>query len=95
MMTGNFSTSTPLDAEPTAPEQDEQHALAALEAEQDAHDATVEAESDPHTVLRHTEFYPLDPDTRGWSLAEVDAALALREQDAIRAERWSADEREA
>lgn len=69
---------TPLDLEPTAAEQDAMHELRELEAEQAAHEATVEAESDPHTMTRHSEFYPLDINTRGWSLAEVDAALGVK-----------------
>lgn len=69
---------TPLDLEPTAAEQDRMHELREFEAEVEAHEATVEAESDTHTVLRHSEFYPLDIDTRGWTLAEVDAALGFR-----------------
>ncbi len=64
--------------EPTAEEQEYQLELCALEAEQDAHDATVEAESDPHTVLRHTEFYPLDVDTRGLSSREVGLMFMAR-----------------
>lgn len=69
---------TPLDLEPTAAEQDAMHELRELEAEQAAHEATVEAESDEHTVLRHTEFYPLEPDTRGLSSREVGLMFMAR-----------------
>ena len=45
---GNYSSSTPLDAEPA--DIDQALELQAREAEQDEHDATVEAESDTHTA---------------------------------------------
>ena len=72
---GDFGRDTPLDDEPV--DIDAELDLMRLEAEQDAHEATVEAESDPHFVRRHTEFLPLDVDTRGWTLAEVEAALGI------------------
>ena len=74
----NYGIDTLLGDEPPAAEQDEAHDLRALEAEQDAHDATVEAESDEHTVLRHTKFYPLDPDTRGLLSREVGLMFMAR-----------------
>lgn len=58
-------------------EEREEAELWALEDEQLNREAEERVTSTTHTVRRHTEFYPLHPDVRGWSIAEVDAAMHL------------------